>query len=132
YVQHPEHDASDEQPLQEIGEEDRCFRCGGGEFLRAREQPFFGCDGSRLCRLRRLSPFVHGNALDSMLLSLKYFNAPGWNGNSYVLLSPAAENSRRFGATAIISALLASIVSIALYTTSSGTLAWVNRMLSIV
>src|SRR5262249_40418992 len=132
HVQHPEHHASDEQTLQQIGEEDGCFRCGGGELLGAREQPFFGCGRCRFDRIRSLSPFVHGNALASMFLSLKYFKAPGWNGNSYVLLSPAAENSRRFGATAIISALLASIVSITLYTTSSGTLAWVNRMLSIV
>src|SRR6266540_1307849 len=36
YVQYPEHDARDEQALQKIAEEDCCFRCGGGELLRAR------------------------------------------------------------------------------------------------
>src|SRR5262249_32897417 len=119
HVHHPEHDTSDEQTLQKIGEENGGFRCGGGELLRAREQALLG-RGSRRPRGRRLSPFVHGNALASIFLSLKYFKAPGWNGNSYVLLSPAAENSCRFGATAIISAWFASIVSMALYTTSSG------------
>ncbi len=37
YVQHPEHDARDEQALQKIAEEDGRFRCGGGELLRARQ-----------------------------------------------------------------------------------------------
>src|SRR5262249_7018821 len=131
HVQHPEHDANDKQTLQKIGEENGGFRRRGGELLRARERALLG-RGSRRPRSRRLKRFVHGNALASIFLSLKYFKAPGWNGNSYVLLSPAAENSRRFGATAIISGLFASIASMALYTTSSGTLAWVNRMLSMV
>ena len=50
-------------------------------------------------------------------------------------MTPAIELSdvrKSFGATPIISGLLASIVSITLYTTSSCTFACVKRMLSMV
>ena len=47
HIHDPEHDASDQQPLQEIGQEDSRSRRGGGELLRARQQPFLGRGGGR-------------------------------------------------------------------------------------
>ena len=77
-IHHPEHDAGDQQSLQQVGQDESGFRRGGGELLRARYKALLG-RGGLARRARRLSLFVHWNALAAMFFSLKYFKAPGWN-----------------------------------------------------
>ena len=86
HIQHPEHDAGDQQSLQHIGQKDGRLRGGGGELLRAGEEPFLGSGGGwrrRLlsCHAVRSPRRLHWNAFAAMFLSLKYFKAPGWIGN---------------------------------------------------